>query len=56
MLEAATEAAEQVMAQATTTSVEPKFFDELWRALEMPPKPNPALAKRARSSRRVVQR
>jgi uncharacterized protein (DUF1778 family) len=56
MLDAATERAEDIIASATTTVVPAKFFDELWNALGQPPRPNAALARRARGKRRVVQR
>lgn len=56
MLDAASEAAEQVIASATTTTVSPAFFDKLWAALTVAPKGNAALARRAASRRRVVQR
>jgi uncharacterized protein (DUF1778 family) len=56
MLEAAGEAAEQVIASATTTAVPRAFFDKLWAALEASPKANAALAKRAAARRRVTQR
>ena len=56
MLEAASESAEAVLASSVTTSVPSGFFDELWAALGERPRPNLALARRAASRRRVVQR
>ena len=56
MLEAASETAEQVLLSATTTALPAQLFDQLWAALEKPAKPNPALVRRARTRRRVVQR
>jgi uncharacterized protein (DUF1778 family) len=56
MLDAASEAAEQVIASAASTTVSPAFFDKLWAALTVAPKGNAALARRAASRRRVVQR
>jgi uncharacterized protein (DUF1778 family) len=56
MLEAASERAEQVLASVGTTVVRSAFFDKLWAALELPPKPNARLAKQAASRRRVQQR
>lgn len=56
MLDAAGESAEAVLASSTTTSVPVRFFDELFSALEQPPKANGALARRAATTRRVTQR
>jgi uncharacterized protein (DUF1778 family) len=56
MLEVAGEAADEVIASATTTSLPVAFFDKLWAALEARPNANTALVKRAASRRRVTQR
>ena len=56
MLAAAEERAEEVIAGTRATIVPAKFFDDLWSALESPPQPNPTLARRARTKRRVTQR
>jgi uncharacterized protein (DUF1778 family) len=56
MLDAASESAERVLAETAITTVPPAFFDQLWQALDVPPKPNRALAKRAAARRRVTQR
>ncbi len=56
ILDAASSRAEDVIASASVTSVPSDFFDKLWSSLELPPRPNPALARRARAKRRVAQR
>jgi uncharacterized protein (DUF1778 family) len=56
VLDAAGEKAERVIAASAATSVPSEFFDELWQALEAPPKPNDALRRRAAATRRVDQR
>jgi uncharacterized protein (DUF1778 family) len=56
MLDAASARAEEVIASANSTEVPAKYFDTLWAALSAPARPNAALARRARSKRRVVQR
>lgn len=56
MLDAASERAERVIAEQTTTTVPSAFFDRLWKGLETTPRPNRALAKRAGAPRRVVQK
>ncbi len=56
VLDAAAARAEQVIAAASATVVPSEFFDELWAALDAPPSPNEALAKRARSPRAVEQK
>jgi len=59
MLDAAGERAEEVISAATVTVLPGKFFDDLWAALEHPPRPasvNPALARRASMKRRVEQK
>ncbi|HUH01967.1 MAG TPA: DUF1778 domain-containing protein [Kofleriaceae bacterium] len=56
MLAAAEDRAEDVIASAAATVVPSKFFDQMWEALDQPPRPNAALARRARAKRRVTQR
>lgn len=55
VLDAAGRRAEEVIAASTITSVPARFFDTLHAALDRPPKPNPALARRATDKRRVAQ-
>ena len=56
VLAAAEERAEEVIAHATATVVPSSFFDDLWAALDAPPRPNATLARRTRARRRVTQR
>jgi len=56
ILEAASDRAEAVISSSAATAVPSDFFDALWDALDEPPVANEALARRARSSRRVEQR
>jgi uncharacterized protein (DUF1778 family) len=56
ILEAAGEKAEQVIAASAATTVPPEFFDQLWQALDAPPRPNEALRRRAAEPPRVDQR
>ena len=56
VLDAAGELAERVIVSASATEVPASFFDQLWSALGRRPKPNPALERRARAPRRVIQR
>jgi uncharacterized protein (DUF1778 family) len=56
VLDAAGRRAEEVIAASTATTVPARFFDTLHAALDQPPKPNRALARRSRGKRRVVQR
>ena len=56
MLDAASERAERVIAEETTTTVPSSFFEKLWKGLETAPRANRALAKRAAAPRRVVQK
>ena len=55
VLDAASERAEEVLRATTTTTVPPDYFDQLHRALDEPPAPNPALERAAQAARRVVQ-
>jgi len=55
VLDAASERAEEVLRAATTTTVPADYFDELYRALDEPPAPNPALHRATRKARRLVQ-
>jgi uncharacterized protein (DUF1778 family) len=55
VLDAAADRAEQVIASASETVVPSEFFDELWEALDSPPRPSPVLRRRAASERRVEQ-
>jgi uncharacterized protein (DUF1778 family) len=55
VLDAASERAEEVLQAATTTTVSADYFDQLHRALDEPPAPNPTLQRAARQARRVVQ-
>lgn len=56
ILDAASSRAEDVIASASVTAVPSDFFDKLWSSLDSSPRPNPALARRARAKRRVAQR
>lgn len=56
VLDAAAERAEQVISAESVTHVPSDFFDALWTALDEPPRPNAALARRAASPRAVDQR
>ncbi|HZC98662.1 MAG TPA: DUF1778 domain-containing protein [Actinomycetes bacterium] len=56
VLDAAGDKAERVIAASTATSVPSEFFNQLWRALDAPPRPNEALRRRAAEPRRVQQR
>lgn len=56
MLSAAEERAEQVIAMTASSIVPSAFFDEIYEALDAPPRPNDALARIARRKRRVTQR
>jgi uncharacterized protein (DUF1778 family) len=56
ILDAAGEKAEQVIAASAATSVPSAFFDQLWQALDAPPRSNEALRRRAARPRRVDQR
>lgn len=56
VLGAAADRAEQVIASAAATIVPSDFFDQLWKALDAAPQPNPALAGRSSSDRRIEQR
>lgn len=40
----------------TTSSLPSDFFDAVWAALDAPPRPNAALARKAKAQRRVAQR
>ena len=53
VLDAASERAERVFQAATTTTVPANYFNELHRALDEAPAPNPALQRAARRARRV---
>ena len=55
ILDAASARAEDVIAQASTTPLPAQFFDRLWSSLDAAPRPNAALARRARARRRVTQ-
>ena len=55
VLDAASERAEEVLRAAASTTVPADYFDQLHRALDEPPAPNPALRRAARRARRVVQ-
>jgi len=55
VLDAASERAEEVLRAATSTTVPADYFDELHRALDESPAPNPAVQRAARQARRVVQ-
>lgn len=55
VLDAASERADDVIAQNAMTVVSDDFFDALLEALDRPPKKNAALARRASQSRRVTQ-
>jgi uncharacterized protein (DUF1778 family) len=55
VLDAASERAEEVLGTTTTTTVPDDFFDQLHRALDDPPAPDPALRRAARRARRVDQ-
>lgn len=54
ILEAAEERALRVVAEANTTVVPAKYFDELLEALERPATPNPALRRAARRLARHI--
>jgi uncharacterized protein (DUF1778 family) len=56
VLDAASDRAEEVIADSAVTLVPSAFFDELLAALDRPPKKNAALARRAAQRRRVIQR
>lgn len=56
IIDAASTRAEEVIARTSQTVIAPDFFDKLWSSLDSPPRPNRALARRARSRRRVSQR
>ncbi|MEX1126279.1 MAG: DUF1778 domain-containing protein [Acidimicrobiia bacterium] len=56
VLEAAADRAEQVIASAAATIAPSDFFDDLWKALDATPQPNPSLAGRSSSDRRIDQR
>jgi uncharacterized protein (DUF1778 family) len=56
ILDAASSRAEDVIASASVTAVPSHFFDKLWSSLDSPPRPNSALARRARAKRRVAQK
>lgn len=56
MLSAAQERAEQIIATSKTTVVPATFFDDMWKALDAPPRPNAALMRRAQGERSVEQR
>jgi uncharacterized protein (DUF1778 family) len=56
VLDAATERARDVLATASTTVVPSNFFDEIYRSLDHPPEPNPALQRAARRPWRVQQK
>ncbi len=55
VLDAASERAEEVLQAATTTTVPADYFDQLHRALDEQPAPDPALQRAAGRARRVVQ-
>ena len=55
VLDAASERAEEVLRAATTTTVPAEYFDQLHRALDEPPAPDPELQRAARRGRRVIQ-
>ena len=56
ILDDAGETAEQGSAASAEPSVPSEFFDQLWQALDAPPRPNEALRRRAARPRRVDQR
>jgi uncharacterized protein (DUF1778 family) len=56
ILDAAGEKAEQVIAASAATPVPSDFFDQLWQALDAPPRPNEALSRRAAEPSRVDRR
>lgn len=56
MLDAAEERAEEIIASSESTHVPSDFFDAVWAALDAPPRPNAALARKAKAQRRVAQR
>lgn len=55
ILDAAASRAEDVIASASVTAVPSEFFQKLWSSLDSPPRPNPALVRRARAKRRLAQ-
>lgn len=55
VLDAAAARAEEVIAAASATVVPSEFFDSLWEALDEPPRPNPALRRRAKKPRAARQ-
>ncbi len=55
VLDAAADRAEQVLAASSETVVPSDFFDDLWSAMEVPPRPNEALRRLAAAERRVRQ-
>lgn len=56
VLGAAADRADEIIAASTATVVPSGFLDELWEALDEPPRPNAPLADRASADRRVDQR
>jgi len=56
VLDAASDRAEQLIAESTATVVSDDYFAALIDALERPPHENEALARRAAAPRRVTQR
>ena len=56
VLDAASDRADEFIAESTVTVVSDEYFDALLDALERPPKKNEALARRAKQRRRVTQR
>lgn len=56
VLDAASDRADELIAESTVTVVSDEYFDTLLDALERPPKKNEALARRAKQRRRVTQR
>lgn len=55
VLDAASDRADELIAESTVTVVPDDFFDALLDALGRPPKEHEALARRARQRRRVIQ-
>lgn len=55
VLDAASERANEVLRNATTTELPADYFDQLHEALSEAPAPNPALQRAARRTRRVAQ-
>ncbi len=56
VLDAANEAAEQVIADQTTVALPPEVFDSFYEWLDTPTENVPALARLAHGKRRVTQR